>query len=248
MRLVSLNPSLTATLQALGAGDLLVGIDDWSARTSPDVAHLPKVGGLFNPSLEAIVAVQPDLVVLVPSAQQRDLRGRLEALGVDVLVLRNESLDELLHSIEALGERIGRGDEARARVAAIRSAFKASSLEAAPRAVLVIQRDPLYVVGGGSYLDDMLAASGVRNVAGGFGDPYPRVGVEWLIAAAPDVILDASENTGPALPHWSRWPSLPAVQEGRVIEVEAALMTMPGPYIDAALGRMRAALAAGPAE
>jgi ABC-type Fe3+-hydroxamate transport system substrate-binding protein len=109
--------------------------------------------------------------------------------------------------------------------------------------VLIIQRDPLYVAGGGSYLDRMLAASGVRNVAGDFDDAYPRVGVEWLIAAAPEVILDASENVGPALAHWSRWPSLPAVAAGRVIEIEAALMTMPGPHIDDALARMRAALA-----
>jgi vitamin B12 transport system substrate-binding protein len=243
LRVVSLNPSLTSTVQALGAADLLVGIDDWSARTSPAVADLPRVGGLFNPSLEAIVALEPDLVVLVPSAQQRDLRGRLEALDVDVLALANESFDELLHSIEELGTRIGRGHQARARVEAIRKAFALTPSADAPRSVLIIQRDPLYVAGGGSYLDDMLTASGVRNVAADLTEPYPRVGVEWLIAASPEIILDASENVGPALAHWSRWPSLPAVVNGRVVEIEAALMTMPGPYIDDALTRMRAALA-----
>jgi len=242
LRVVSLNPSLTATAQALGAGDTLVGIDDWSARTSPELAALPRVGGLFNPSLEAIVALEPDLVVLVPSAQQRDLRRRLEALGVDVLALANESMDELLHSIEELGERIGRSGAARERVEAIRMAFARTLPADAPRGVIIIQRDPLYVVGGGSYLDDMLSASGVRNVAGKFTDPYPRIAVEWLITARPDVILDASENVGPALAHWSRWPSLPAVAKGRVIEIEAALMTMPGPRIDDALKRMREAL------
>jgi iron complex transport system substrate-binding protein len=243
LRVVSLNPSLTATVLALGEGDLLVGVDDWSARTSPEVTALPRVGGLFNPSLEAIVALEPDLVVLVPSAQQRDLRGRLEALGVDVLALANESFDELLSSIEQLGARIGRGKEAELRVDSIRSAFAPTKSSASPRAVLIIQRDPLYVVGGGSYLDRMLSASGLQNVAGELSDPYPRVGVEWLIAAAPEVILDASENVGPALAHWSRWPSLPAVAKGRVVEIEATLMTMPGPDIDRALTRMRAALA-----
>src|SRR5262245_42468166 len=71
-RVVSLNPSLTATLIALDASALLVGVDDYSARQQPSVRELPAVGGLFNPSLEAIVALAPDLVVLVPGAQQRD--------------------------------------------------------------------------------------------------------------------------------------------------------------------------------
>jgi len=246
LRVVSLNPSLTATLQALGLSEQLVGIDDWSARTSPELAALPRVGGLFNPSLESIVSLEPELVVLVPSAQQRDLRGRLESLGIEVLSLANESFDELLRSIEVLGERLGRQDAARKRAEAIRAAFREPAHDAARgRAVLVIQRDPLYVAGGGSYLDRMLTASGVRNIATEFDDAYPRVGVEWLIAAAPEIILDASENVGPAQQHWSRFPSLPAVKQGRVIEIEAALMTMPGPHIDRALARLRALLAEG---
>ena len=80
-RVVSLNPSLTATLVALGAGAQLVGVDDYSARQQSAVRELPAVGGLFTPSLEAILGLAPDLVALVPSAQQRDLRARLEALG-----------------------------------------------------------------------------------------------------------------------------------------------------------------------
>jgi hypothetical protein len=80
-RVVSLNPSLTAMVIALGGREQLVGVDDYSART-PAAAGLPTVGGLYNPSLEAVVALAPDLVVLVPSAEQRAFRERLEALGI----------------------------------------------------------------------------------------------------------------------------------------------------------------------
>ncbi len=80
-RVVSMNPSLTATLLALDAGSLLVGVDDYSARQQAEVRGLPTVGGLFNPSLEAVVSLEPDLVVLVPSAQQRDLSERLRSRG-----------------------------------------------------------------------------------------------------------------------------------------------------------------------
>jgi ABC-type Fe3+-hydroxamate transport system substrate-binding protein len=238
-RVVSLNPSLTAILLALDARSTLVGVDDWSARDLPEVGGLPRVGGLFNPSLEAILALRPDLVVWVPSAQQRSLRERLEALGVAVLELENITLDQLLAGIETLGERIGRGDAARRRVREVRRAFaeaeRAATASARPRTVWVLQRDPLYVVGGGSFLDEMLRAAGAVNLAAGFDEPYPRVGVEWLIAAEPELILDAADPPEEAETHWSRWPSLPAVADGRIVAVPAKQITLPGPYVDRAV-------------
>ena len=241
LRVVSLNPSLTQTLIALGAESTLVGVDDYSARLEPRVRDLPRVGGLFNPSLEAIVGLAPTFVALVPSAQQRGLRERLEALEIEVLPLANHSHDEVLRSIERLGARVGRGNAARARVEAIRAAWSAAEARAAARprvsAVLVLQRDPLYVVGGGSYLDAMLRAAGADNAAAGFEEAYPRVSVEWLIAAAPELILDAANPPDGARAHWSRWPSLPAVAAGRVRVLDEQV-TLPGPYLDRALARI----------
>ncbi len=243
-RVVSMNPSLTETLLALGARELLVGVDDFSARLLPSVAELPRVGGLFNPSLEAVLALEPDLVVLVPSAEQRALREQLESLGVPVLAAANLSLEELLASIEQVGARIGRQREAAARVAALRAALVPAP-DTAPRerAVLVLQRDPLFIAGRGSFLDALLRAAGVENLGAGLADPYPRVGLEWLLAAEPDAILDASEDPEPAARYWARWPSLPAVARGRVIPVAASEVTMPGPHLDRALAVLRRALA-----
>ena len=244
-RVVSLNPSLTAILLALDAGPSLVGVDDWSARDIPEVSSLPRVGGLFNPSLEGILALEPDLVVWVPSAQQRNLRERLEALGVEVLVLENIRLAQVLGSIQELGDRVGREAEARERVRAIRRAWtrteRAAGRRPHPRTVLVLQRDPLYVVGRGSFLDAMLRAAGAENVAAKFDEAYPRVGVEWLISAGPELIIDAAAQPELARAHWSRWPSLPAVVEGRIVTVPAEQVTLPGPHLDRAvtlLGRI----------
>ncbi|HJO24301.1 MAG: helical backbone metal receptor [Myxococcota bacterium] len=247
-RVVSLNPSLTATVLALGAGGLLVGVDDWSARQQPAVRGRPTVGGLFTPSLEAVVALEPDLVVLVPSAQQRALRDRLRALGIEVLELPNITLDDLLVSIERLGERLGRGEAAARRVEEIRRAFEraaAASGQSRPRALLVIQREPLYVVGAGSFLDAMLRAAGARNAAAEFPDPYPRVDLEWAIAAQPEVILDATEGGERAERFWARWPSLPAVARGRVVAVPGDRVILPGPNVDTGLSILRAALNPG---
>jgi iron complex transport system substrate-binding protein len=238
-RVVSLNPSLTSILVAIGASGALAGIEEYAARIHPELAHLPRVGGLFNPSLEAVVALEPDLVVLVPSAQQRDFARRLGELGVEVLSLPNLTVEEVLRSIEVRGARVGRAEEAAARVGAIRGAFqeqrRASAGLPGPRALVVLQRDPLFVVGRGSFVDEMLAAAGARNAAAGFGDPYPRVSVEWVIGAAPGVLIDVSDDPQDGPSYWSRWPSIPAVAAGRVFSLDGERLTYPGPYLDRSL-------------
>jgi iron complex transport system substrate-binding protein len=248
-RIVSLSPSLTAMLVSLGARSTLVGVDEYSARQQPEVAGLPTVGGLFTPSLEAVVALEPDVVVLVPSAQQRDLCGRLRGLGIEVLELANIDLEQLLASIETLGRLVQRSEAAAERVSAIRHAWKQAERAAAQhppvRAVLVLQREPLYLVGRGSYLHAMLSAAGADNPAAVFADPYPRVALEWLIAAAPEVILDASQDPTDAAGYWARWPSLPAVAAGRVVAVPASEVTLPGPEPDRALRILSEALHGG---
>jgi iron complex transport system substrate-binding protein len=238
-RVVSLNPSLTAMLLAVGARDALVGVDDWSARHEPEVAGLPTVGGLFNPSLEAVVALAPDLVVLVPSAEQRDFRARLEEVGIARLEVDPVSFADVLDTIVTLGGRVGRAAAARERVAAIRrtrAAVEARVRGRPPvRGVLVLQRDPLFVAGRGSFVDDMLRAVGVANLGAEFPEPWPRVSREWLISAAPALILDSSREGGDAQRWWSRWPSLPAVQASRVVRIPEGLTTLPGPALDRAL-------------
>jgi iron complex transport system substrate-binding protein len=249
-RVVSLNPSLTEMLIALDAAGSLVGVDSFSAQSQPEVKGLPTVGGLFNPSLEAVLALEPDLVVWVPGARQRDLAGRLRALGVEALELPNITLDQVLASLETLGRRVGRERAARTRIEEIRAAFRQveqrTARRPAVRAVLVLQRDPLYVVGRGSFIDEMLRTAGGENAAASFDEPYPRVAVEWLIAAAPDVILDASEGGGDVAAHWSRWPSLPAVAQGRAVALPASVMR-PGPYLDRSLEILASILAPRPA-
>src|SRR5262249_12497952 len=89
------------------------------------------------------------------------------------------------------------------------------------------------------FLDSMLEAAGAENLARAFDEPYPRVSVEWLIAMAPDLILDAADPASGAHEHWARWPSLPAVEHGRVETLDRAL-TIPGPYLDRSLAELGA--------
>jgi ABC-type Fe3+-hydroxamate transport system substrate-binding protein len=238
-RVVSMNPSFTAILVAIGARSSLVGVDEFSAREQPLVADLPTVGGLYNPGLEAVVALAPDLVVLVPSAEQRDFRARLAALDIPCLELNPTRFDEVLGAIAQLGARVGRAEAAAARVREIRRVQRgveeATGSFPPTRTLLVLQRDPPFVVGHGSFVGEMMKMAGAENVGEGFDEPYPRVTREWIIDAAPAVILDSSDSPGDALEYWSQWPSLPAVKHGRVTSLSRGVATLPGPHLDRAL-------------
>jgi iron complex transport system substrate-binding protein len=249
-RIISLNPSLTAILISLGAQQHLVGVDDFSAKQRPEVAALPRVGGLFNPSLEAVVELQPDVVVLVPSVEQRDFRKRLEALHIRVLVFENIRFEAVLENIERLGELVGRRAAASERIESVRrmrrdvreGVAKLRGAVARPRAVLVLQRDPLFVVGGDNFIDTMLESAGATNIAAGFDEQYPRVAMEWLIAGAPEVLIDLSPNAGDSLGYWKRWSHVPAVANERLVALDPELISMPGPDLDRSLETLAIAL------
>lgn len=238
-RVISLNPSLTAIVLRLGRADTLVGVDDYSARVLPAVADRPTVGGLFDPSLEAVVALRPDRVLVVAGVDQQSFAERLERLGLAVDVYPNERLDEVLENVERLGRLLDRRETARDRIQAIRATRRAVATAAAgrprPATLAVVDRSPLYVVGAETFLDEMLAAVGARNLGRSLGPGYPRGSLEWLIASGPELLLDMTPDGDGAAAFWSRWPSLPAVRTGRVIGVEASRVSMPGPDLDLAL-------------
>ena len=264
-RLISLNPSLTAIILRLGRGETLVGVDDYSAQVLPEVAGLPKVGGLFDPSLEAVVALRPDRVLIVAGAHQQSHGEHLERLGLSVEVYQNERLDEVLENIDRLGALLGREREASARVASI-LAMRAAVHTATqglqrPATVAIVDRSPLYVVGGETFLDEMLEAVGASNLGRKLSKGYPRGSIEWLISVRPELLLDMTPGIDEAKEFWGRWPSLPAVEKDRVSSLEASRVSLPGPELDSALRELAvvvhgngigpaidAALAAGRAE
>lgn len=240
-RLVSLNPSLTAIVERLGAGEALVGIDDYSARIAPSLADRPRVGGLFDPSLEAVLALRPDRVLLVAGLEQETHGASLRRLGLEVEVFENERYEQVLANIERLGRLVDREAQAQARITAIRALRAAVERAAAgrprPRTVIVLDRSPLYLVGGETFLDELLGAVGAINLGAEVAQGYPRGSLEWLVAAAPELVLDLSpqvEAEG-ALAFWQRWPSLPAVRSGRVLALDATRVSLPGPDLDRAL-------------
>lgn len=260
-RLVSLNPSLTAIVERLGAAEALVGVDDYSARIAPSLADRPRVGGLFDPSLEAVMALRPDRVLLVAGLEQESHGAALRKLGLEVEVFENERYAQVLANIDRLGRLVGREGAAAERIGEIRALR--SAVERAtrglprPRTLIVIDRSPLYLVGGGTFLDELLGAVGAINLGAEVATGYPRGSLEWLVAAKPELLLDLSPqaededgaervegapaSTG-ALAFWARWPSLPSVKTKRVLALDATRVSLPGPDLDRALRELAIAV------
>jgi iron complex transport system substrate-binding protein len=221
MRIVSLAPSVTETLFALGAGREVVGVSNY-CDYPPAALKLPKVGSFLTPNIEAIVALRPTLVIgLSLSSDQREIHA-LNSMGCPVLKVQDASLQEIEDSIATVGARIGRAEQARKLCAAI-AADIAQVRErlagtASLRVLMLVGHQPMVAVGPGTYLDDLLRIAGADNIADSFSESWPQLSVEYVIAMRPDVIIDGQMGTDPLSPShfWEKYSTIPAVRNHRV--------------------------------
>jgi iron complex transport system substrate-binding protein len=241
-RIVSLAPSITEVLFELGLGDRVVGTCT-QCNHPAGARGLPRVGTYLTPSVEAVLAAAPDLVVAVPTPANREAVRALERLGVRVLVVRDRVLADLWDGIRAIGVATGREREAGALVARIRGALDAvaACVAARPRqrVLMVVGHRPLIVVGGGTLQHELLEIAGGTNVAADIGAAFPQTSLEVVAARAPDVIIDAAmggERGGEMT--FGILRQVPAVRDGRVIAVEADDVLRTGPRVPAAARRL----------
>jgi cobalamin transport system substrate-binding protein len=234
-RLVSFRPNVTEILFALGLGDKVVGVTTF-CRYPPEAQKIEKIGGYFNRSVEKILSLKPDLVVMVPDATTAKAESALRRSGVEVLTVKADSAQDVEDAIRAIAAKTGTekaGDSLIAGMHTKRDAL-VRSVEGLPkrRALLVIQRQPLIAAGGGTFLDSLLKDAGLVNIAGGSSLPYPRFSLETVLVKGPEVIIDLDPSD--AGDYWSRYPSIPAVKSGAVVRLPPDLF-VPGPRIPDAL-------------
>jgi ABC-type Fe3+-hydroxamate transport system substrate-binding protein len=201
-RVISLSPTLSGIVVALGARERLVGVDQYSLEL-PGLEGVPSLGGIFAADLERAVELRPDLVLGVRSEQQQAFFETLRARGVRCEEIETGGrLEHVLAEFRRVGELLGLAAEADALVERVRAELGAVAASVAghePRSVaLVLDADPLYVAGGGSFVSDLIAIAGGRNVFADLEGAYPRVSFEVLAARAPEVLLDASLAPGRA--------------------------------------------------
>ena len=240
-RVVSLAPNLTEIMFAIGAGGRVVGVTSYDDYPE-EVKKLPKVGGFIDPSLEAILALKPDLVVCTPNPGGRNRMDALSRMGVPVLVLPSYGMKDIFTVIKTLGVLFKKNEPARkliedmqGRIA--RVAEKVKKVRR-PKVLLVYGHRPIMAAGPGSFGDTMLKLAGGENVLKESKMRYPNVPMEEIIRLMPEVIVDASSSgTGAEMTKeevekvWGRWKVLPAVKNRRVHIFNSALWFRPGPRV-----------------
>ncbi len=243
-RIVSLNPTTTEILFALGAGARVVGRTHWDIW--PEAARqVPDLGNGIQPNVETILGVRPDLVILYASADNRRAVDRLRASGIPAYSFRVDRVDDFYRVTTRLGMLIGEPERARLLTDSVRRSLRdvraATAALPHPSVVLPMFDNPLYVIGGGSYLSELVAIAGGRNVYDFLAAPSPQVSLEDVLARAPQVILVGPETKRHMLAD-PRWRVLPAVGAGRVLTLDTNLVLRPGPRLGEAARSIAALL------
>lgn len=189
-RIVSLAPNVTETLVLIGAGDRIVGTDDFSNHP-PAVRSLPKLGGV-SPSIERIAALQPDLVIASTSANHPTLPRVLESIEVPLYVTRVERLADVPAFMRRLGSVVDASEaERHARQFEMEIEKERRSRPHAPRVLLVVWADPLFISGRATFIDDLFELTGARNHVDAAVTGWPQYSYEKLVSDPPDLVLVA---------------------------------------------------------
>ena len=233
-RVISLAPSITESLFAIGAGDQVVGVTDY-CNAPQEALNKQRVGGMTNPSIEGIIALQPDLIIVSMEGNLREDYDRLVRLGSAVFVTNPRTLDGIYHSLQQLGTLTGRTAEAAQLTSSLMAredSIRARVTGPKVRTLFVVSFHPLIVVGRNTFLNQLLEAAGAQNLAASIPATYPTYSREELAAQDPEAILVMADllRDPRQLPElFPEWKRLRAVRENRVVRVDADLVSRPGP-------------------
>lgn len=245
-RIVSLTPSATEIVAALGAASLLVGVDDYSTYP-PEVAKLPKVGSFLTPNLETIVGLKPSLVIVDDVHGQT--AGALHDAGIATAACAMHALPDVKTALRTVGARLGKAADADRVVASIDAALDQAAAHRParrPRVLAVIDRESgglgnLVTAGPGSWIDELLAVVGADNVLVTAPVRYPKISTEEVLRAKPDVILDLSFAARTDVAPWKTL-DVPAAKTGKVRALSEPYLLAPSPRVADALATLAKAI------
>lgn len=243
-RLVSLAPGNTEILFALGLGDKVVGVDDYSDYP-PEAAQVAKIGGFSNPNVEKIVALKPDLV-FATNMHEQAVR-QLEKLGIPVAVVSPKSVEDVLQSIRWIGKMTSTGERAvelvadlESRIKKVEAVVKGIPEEKRPWVYYEVYFDPLMTAGPRTFIGQLIELAGGRNIAYDANTDYPEFSAEAIIKRNPEIIIfpqwHGSESlTVEQMKSRDGWQQVRAIKNNRVFGIDANIISRPGPRIVEAL-------------
>ncbi len=251
-RVVSLSPSVTELFASLGASSRLL------ARTAfdPDPAlfPLPSFGSALSPTPEAVLRLQPDLVVLGPEARTPALTNVLDASGAAVYISDPQCIEDVFTTVRRLGVLLGVERRADSLAAALRASLDSVRTRVAgrprPSVLFLLWHSPAQTAGAGSFVDELITIAGGRNVFANAHTPWPEVSMEEIVRRDPDVLVIPSRGSTPvvspaALAQLPGWRGLRGLRSGRIIIVDTDLFSRPGPRLADAARLLAGALHPG---
>ncbi|MCX5823465.1 MAG: helical backbone metal receptor [Deltaproteobacteria bacterium] len=248
-RIVSLAPNLTEILYDLGVENRIAAVTDY-CDYPPGARLKPKIGGFVNPSLEAIVSLRPDWVVMTEDGNPQVLERRLRTLGIRTYIFKARRIKDLPQEIRTMGRILGvgtvadgRADWLETRIRRIGEGTNTASRRRVRKAIFIVQPAPLIAAGKGTTIDDAFTILGIDNIAAAGKTRYPKYSLEEIIRLEPDALFfgrgrGMEERAKPLI---ERLATLDTVRSGRVFFVGEAIYRL-GPRIASGLEEMAACL------
>jgi iron complex transport system substrate-binding protein len=237
-RVVCLVPSVTDTVFALGSGDDVVAVSDYTTFP-PAALKKPSIGSLVNPSIETILSYHPDLVLGTSIPGSTETAAKLNTVGVPVYLVDPHGLAGILRSVDSVGEALNRAPQAAAlnadltrRIAAVKAR---TAGKPAPRVLVPVWYDPIITIGKHAFITEIIEAAGARSVTDDLIPDWPQVSMETVIARAPDALLlfRGGKVSIDLLRQRPGWSSLPAIEAGKVYYVDSGIQEPSPVAIDA---------------
>ena len=244
-RAISLAPSLTEMIFAVGAGDRLVGVTTY-CNFPAETAAIEKVGDTQTPNIEKIIALRPQIIFISTASQLEAFSKTLEEQGIAVVAIHTSGLEDMLQDLNQLGEILGTQKAAQQEIerlsARIRTIDEHIELNnhwgreigiETPRVFVQVSNDPLFTIGKESYLTDLIKRAGGISVTAEVPTAYPKLSKEAAAALDPDLILlsDSEDNREPSV----AFQNSKAVRSGSVYRINADIISRPGPRLVDAL-------------
>ncbi|MGB9839404.1 ABC transporter substrate-binding protein [Thermovenabulum sp.] len=242
LRIISLSPSNTEILFALGLGDKVVGVTNYCDYPE-EAKSKEKIGDFSNPNIEKIISLNPDLV-LATTMHEKPVK-RLEELKIPVIVLEPKNLEDMLDSLILVGKATGREknaielvDSLKKRIDAVKEKVSSLPEDKKPTVFYELWPSPITTVGPGTFVDDLITKAGGKNIASDSDKPYPVYGQEVIIAKNPDIIIfshhgtnGTNEQTKEDIVKRPGWSNINAVKNDKVFYVDENIIQRPTPRL-----------------
>ena len=224
-RVICLMPTVTDTVYALGAGDDVVAISDYTKYPAAALKK-PSVGDLIKPSIEIILSLHPDLVIGMQPKGPMEVTDQLERAGIPIFLVSPHGIAGILHSVQSIGTAMNRTPEADALVHSLQQRVDAVKSRTqgmpAPRVFMPVWYDPITTIGKKAFITEIIAAAGGRSVTDDLPTEWPQISMEVVLERAPDALLlvRGGKTTLKVLEGRPGWSSMAAIKGQRAYYVD----------------------------